>query len=647
MDRQNPRRQVRQSPRRQVLRLAACAAAAVIGLLILASSALADPGPPGNLSSTPSSPMQSGTPTITWTEPTADPGQFITGYEGGFGANPTDPVSPGAVGPLGDGAHVFSVRAVQDNGARSEYATLPIVVDNAPPSVAVTLAGTPNAAGWYRAPLTIEPTCSDLLSPPVAGCAPFPWTTDGASVTATVTGTDGAGNSAQASQTFRYDGTPPTNAGGLPNVPTSGALVGSEPEFRWTRGVDATSGPARYELEWRTETEDDGNDWQVIARRDDTGLGDYVARRDPALRPTPLPEQELLQWRVRTFDRAGNSRNSTSYLLTIDSTIPPPPTITGGPSTPIPYTSPTFTWSGTGGPGTTYLWDLSIPGRQNPVRSGGGPATEVTLSSLADGNYTFSVVQVTPFGQRSEPATRSFQVDTTPPAAPQITVRPPFPASGVITFGWTAEPGAYSRWQVIGAGGAQVIGPADTPLNSVSIANLADGAYSFQVMQVDAAGNGSATTSEPFTVSTPLAPGAAPGGPRIQPEFLLPTQNAFKLRPKAGKVLPTRRPVLGWRRGPRGTKLYNVQIFRVVRKRAGAAPSVKKIYSGFPTRRQLRAPKAKMHAGTCYVWRVWPYTGTRFTPKPLGISNFCVAKASVLRKKAAQARRNAARRNAR
>ena len=77
-----------------------------------------------------------------------------------------------------------------------------------------------------------------------------------------------------------------------------------------------------------------------------------------------------------------------------------------------------------------------------------------TLQSLADGPYTFRVSQVTHFGQPSAQATRAFVVDTTPPAAPAITVRPPFPASGVITFGWAMEPGAFSRWQVIGAGGA-------------------------------------------------------------------------------------------------------------------------------------------------------------------------------------------------
>ena len=51
-----------------------------------------------------------------------------------------------------------------------------------------------------------------------------------------------------------------------------------------------------------------------------------------------------------------------------------------------------------------------------------------------------------------------------------------------------------------------------------------------------------------------------------------------------------------------------------------------------------------MQPGTCYVWRVWPFVGRRFTGKPLGVSNFCVASKKVLRQKA-EARRRAARRN--
>ena len=272
------------------------------------------------------------------------------------------------------------------------------------------------------------------------------------------------------------------------------------------------------------------------------------------------------------------------------------------------------------------------------------------MQSLADGAYTFRVSQIDALrtAERAGDAGLRGGHDAAG-RAHDHRCGPRSPPPGTITFGWTTEPGAFSRWQIVGAGGAVVIGPSDSLLNSVSIANLADGAYSFQVLQIDGAGNASATTSEPFTVTNPLAPGQTAANPRVQPEFLLPSQNAARLRPKAGKTVPTRRPVLRWHKGPRGTRLYNVQIFKVVKKRRGANPTVKKVYSGFPSKRQLRAPKSKMRPGTCYVWRVWPYTGTRFTPKPLGISNFCVAKASVLKKKAAQAaaRRKAAQRRGR
>ena len=622
----------------------ALAIAGVAGSLVLAGTAGAVPSPPGGLGASPASPTQSHNVTVSWSASTPDPGESITDYVGGVNGA-VGSVAPGAI-TLPDGAHTFSVRAVQSDGQLSDPVSIPIVVDNAPPTVTVAINGTPNAAGWYR-DLQIVPTCTDPLSPPVGGCAPFAWTTDGTGLTAQVTGTDAAGNAGVGtSAAFKFDTTAPTGAGGLPSQPGPAALVAAEPVFSWTPGVDVTSGPGQYELQVRNV--DTNGSFETIARVNDAGgVGDYSARRDPALRPAPLPQQALLEWRVRTIDRAGNANPSSARRITIDSTIPPAPDITGGPSGPIRFASPTFSWNGTQ---DTYLWDLTIPGRENPVRAGGGPAKEVTLQSLADGPYTFRVSQVTPFGQPSAQSTRAFVVDTTPPVAPSITARPPFPASGTITFGWTQEPGAFSRWQIIGAGGAVVIGPTDTPLNSVSVANLADGAYSFQVLQVDAAGNASAMTSEPFTVTNPLAPGEPPSTqPKVEPEFLLPTQNAFRLRPKAGRTVPTRRPVLRWRKGPRGTRLYNVQIFKVVRKRRGASPTVKKVYSGFPAKRQLRAPKSQMKPGTCYVWRVWPYTGTKFTPKPLGISNFCVAKASVLKKKAAQAaaKRRAAQRRAR
>ena len=78
-------------------------------------------------------------------------------------------------------------------------------------------------------------------------------------------------------------------------------------------------------------------------------------------------------------------------------------------------------------------------------------------------------------------------------------------------------------------------------------------------------------------------------------------------------------------------------------KRANGKARVAKVFSIFPRARQYRVPAKRTRPATCYVWRVWPYTGTRFTKKPLGISNFCVAKKATLRK---AAQRKAARQRA-
>ena len=92
-----------------------------------------------------------------------------------------------------------------------------------------------------------------------------------------------------------------------------------------------------------------------------------------------------------------------------------------------------------------------------------------------------------------------------------------------------------------------------------------------------------------------------------------------RLRPKAGAVVRTTRPVLRWTRGPRGTSLYNVQVYEVEGSR------LRKVRSAFPTGTRLVLPPHRaLRAGRCYAWRVWPYRGSGYTPAPLAVSDFCV-----------------------
>ncbi len=237
--------------------------------------------------------------------------------------------------------------------------------------------------------------------------------------------------------------------------------------------------------------------------------------------------------------------------------------------------------------------------------------------------------QVNAFGDEGAEAARSFTLDATPPAAPAITGRPPFPTSNPSpTFSWAMEPGAFARWQVLGSGGA-VLQTSDTPAASATVSPLANGAYVFRVVQIDPAGNASAATSDPFSIAGAAAPVKV-----ASLTSLLPLQNAKRLRPRAGKTLVTRTPVLQWAKGPRGTTLYNLQLFKVIRKRPNLPPVVTKVYSAFPRGTQFRVPASKTLPGTCYIWRIWPYTGKSFTKSPLGISNFCIASKARLAKAA-------------
>jgi len=616
-------------------RMAAWCVAGALGALVLASSAAAAPSDP-----TVGSPVvtQATSVVVGWGDSVPDPGSTITGYQGGLSddpsAAPIDPVTSGdSVATPSEGQFYFRVRAVQDDGAAfSEYATLPILIDRTGPTVGgLGFDGTLGLGGWFRAPTAITiGTCTDGgagVSP--AQCANRSLTAaDQGSFAAgerTLTVVDNLGNATVAPiPAYKYDSTIPSAA----QITQPGALVPEEPTFRWFPSTDALSGVDHYIVQFRLAEDSDGPFINIAEVEDTGGPGEYSATRDPAIRPDPLPENVLLDWRVRTFDTAGNVRSSPLRQVTIDPTVPPAPVITGGPTAPTQNTSPTFTWEGTG---ESFRWDVVVAGTENPIRSGNGQATQTTIASLPDGAYTFRVTQVTAAGRESAEAVRSFVVDTTPPEPPTILTRPTFPSVVTPVFTWSTEPGAYSRWSVFGGGGASVAGPVDTPVTSAELPALADGAFSFQVQQIDAAGNVSAATVEPFTVIAPLVPPPANSGGTIT---ILPKQNAQRLQPKAGKLVMSRRPVLRWTRGPRGTKLFNLQIFRVTKVRGSSTPRVVKVLSVFPKGRAFRVPRAKTLPKTCYVWRVWPYTGREFTPKPLGVSNYCVASAKVLKKTA-------------
>jgi len=634
--------------RKTLARRAAVFAVSAACLVSLGGTAVALDAP-GDLRSKPASPSQSTAWAFTWTAPAADPGYQVSGYEVSVDRGAFVAGSPPFVTGLAEGVHTIQVRAIETfipvdpapdpapGPVTGPPASIAVRVDHTAPTIRATLnPASPNGLnGWYRT-LRVEFACADSGSG-VASCPAADTIGDrgaadqGANQTRSGTASDRVGLTATGtSPRFNFDGIGPRT--GEPKVPTPNARIAAEPVFTWSSGGDATSGAQRYDLLVR---------W--------SGRAEFVAASVPhAIRQSAfssartsgpaLPEGVSIDWRVRTYDVAGNSTTSFSRTFVIDSTVPPAPAITGGPAGFTNHNAPTFTWTGNL---SSYAWSVSLAGALTPVQTGQGGGTSVTLAALPDGDYTFQVTQSSTAGVPSDEATRSFQVDTVAPPAPTITSRPSFPtAVPAPSFSWTAEEGASFRWQVIGSGGSSLQGPTDTPLPGATIAAVPSGAYSFRVWQIDPAGNVSPATSEPFAVVGASAASQRPAA-RSAP---LPRLNAGKLSPRAGTVVKTRSPLLRWKTGRKGTTLYNLQLFRVISRPPGKASIVRKVFTAFPKKASFRLPAAKVVAGSCYVWRIWPYLGTKFAPKPLGISNFCVAKASVLRKaKRSTTRRSSAR----
>lgn len=392
--------------------------------------------------------------------------------------------------------------------------------------------------------------------------------------------------------------------------PDDNALVDTvRPTFTWSHNGRTDGGqPGGFTTGYEVRVEGVG----LVATLSRAGLTP-AQQIGPFSAPSTvdLPDDSTLVWTVTSIGQGGGAETSDKATFRISTPPTTPPTIVSGPGGPTNQAGPLFAWAGTRVASTWTLLSGATPVGGADVATGGG---RVQLGGLADGAYTFRVVQRTSQGQETPAATRAFTVDTLVPAILQITAVPSFPTLNASpTFAWAGtEPGAKVTWQVIGVGGNTVRGPVDTLAGSSKVGPLPPGSFLFQVRQTDTAGNPSDWRSEPFAV----APGATVAGrPR------LPTRNAKSLRPKVGARVLTSRPVLRWKRTKRA-RLYNLQIFRV-----GNAGKLSKVRSTFPRTNRFRpSRKRKLAPGTCYVWRVWPYIGKRFTKQPLGVSHFCVAR---------------------
>ncbi|MCC6832435.1 MAG: hypothetical protein IT200_13900 [Thermoleophilia bacterium] len=625
--------------RNRAIIAATAAGALLIGGAVVALAAPSAPtltGGPGVASA--SQYTNNPAPAFTWTGGAGGLDTFAWAVDG-------QPALPAAAGTTvtipaqADGEHVFRVAEAGDvavdppEDPLSPAASATFFVDTHAPTFSRSPL-TPSAA-WITGNVTITYTCTDNSGgsgilpgscPASPGLLDTP-AEDGVYTLATGNGVqDRALNPAApiAAGTLKRDSTDPAKPALTGPLLITNVL---NPTLSWTRVEDVTPSGVNQVSEMK--------EYVLTVRQGQSGGS--VVPGYPVTVGQPVSGAEVSQatvgnltngttynWTVQAVDNAGNTNTSAMGVFKVDTTAPDNPVFSSGPTNGAATndSTPSFTFSGVDG--ATFTWetrnslDELITGAGF---SGTGAQTTVTLPTLADGNYSFKVKQTAPNAKSSGFATALFTVDTTAPAAPNITSSPGTTTNAQPSFGWNAaEQDGTFVWEVTGVGGVRVQGPGETSTAAVSLpVSLNAGNYAFRVRQRDRAGNLSDwSAGEPFTIVNPTDAGNPPtGGGGTTSGFRPSTRNAKALLPKVGTKIKPAAATLKWKR-TRGATLYNLQIFRI------DGTTYRKVHSAFPRGLKYRVPKKILKPGRRYVWRVWPYLGKKkkYTPAPFGISWF-------------------------
>ncbi|MEZ5099866.1 MAG: hypothetical protein R3C15_08760 [Thermoleophilia bacterium] len=203
---------------------------------------------------------------------------------------------------------------------------------------------------------------------------------------------------------------------------------------------------------------------------------------------------------VTAADAAGNVGPAASYAWTVDTVPPGAPTFTAAPVDPTGATSAQFAFGASDAAGYACALDGA------PATACDGGAASYT--GLVEGRHQLTVVAFDQAGNASPPASHAWTVDRTPP---QTTIGSG--PSGVANeradaFTFTSsEPGSAFTCRLDGQAFASCTSP-------FAFAGLADGAHSFQVTAIDAAGNADPTpASRAWTVDTSLPQTTLLAGP--------------------------------------------------------------------------------------------------------------------------------------
>jgi hypothetical protein len=356
-------------------------------------------------------------------------------------------------GPFPDGLHTFFVRALDEHGNASDAASFPWTIDTTPPPVP-TIG--PHAS--------LEGSTTTSFTFSSEGAASFECHVDGAAFTPCSSG-NSFGPFSEGLHTFFVRA-----LDGLGNA----SLAASS---QWT--IDTIAPPAP---QITAEPQDpSGSSSATFSFTDADPTVAFKCKRDgepfsdcssKSVTYTGLLDGSHT-FGVKAIDPIGHQSQLTTYTWTID-TVHPVVTLTDKPPLVTNQTTATFSFSSTR-PSSTYQCKLD----DGSLASCASPKI---YSSLHDGQHTFSV-QATSLANTGPTTEFTWTVDT---VAPDTTIGSTPPATSntpTATFAFTStEPGSTFACSLGTAGFTPCASPQ-------SYAGLGDGAHTFRVQAVDAAGN--------------------------------------------------------------------------------------------------------------------------------------------------------------
>jgi hypothetical protein len=262
--------------------------------------------------------------------------------------------------------------------------------------------------------------------------------------------------------------------------------------------------------------------------RGETLVGDWAPCVSPAVYDLSSEPDGVYAFSVRARTADGAVSDPASSEYTLDTTIPPLPTIVTLPGPAAADRAPEWTFSG--GVNERFECRLDRGSKTVDPWSECSSPKSFDLAGEPDGSYLFSVRGVGEGDLRSPARTDGYLLDTRAPAAPEISSAPP-PLGNATSpaLAFSAENGARVDCRVSGGGADSGWEPCESPW-SPDLGGRPDGTYALALRATDSAGNTGPVRSSDYTLdTTPPAPPAVEAptvspAARLQPSFRFATE---------------------------------------------------------------------------------------------------------------------------